>query len=118
MLELARTSNPGRWGSASLRDLVDDMLADDPEALEIASESGRWLGRGIALLVDALNPDVIALGALSSVLGDRIFVPLRKELEREALPQAVAACTVIPAKLGPAIGDVAALMAAIEGIRK
>jgi glucokinase len=114
MLGLAANQNPDRWGTASVSDVVDDMLADDPEALAVAEESGRWLGRGIALLVDAFNPDVIALGALSAVLGDRIFVPLQEELEREALPQAVAACRVQPAKLGSSIGDVAALMAAIN----
>ena len=113
MLGLAAARNPDRWGEASVRDLVNDMLVNDPEALEVAAESGRWLGRGIALLVDAFNPDVVALGALSAALGDRIFVPLREELEREALPQALAACRVIPAKLGSSIGDVAALMGAI-----
>ncbi|MFV1981069.1 MAG: ROK family protein, partial [Rhodothermia bacterium] len=116
MLGLARIKNPGRWGVSSVRGLVDDMLADDPEALEVTSEAGRWLGRGIALLVDAFNPDVVALGALSAVLGDRIFVPLREELEREALPQAVAACRIIPAKLGSSIGDVASLMGAINAM--
>jgi hypothetical protein len=34
-------------------------------------------------------------------------------LAQEALPQAVAACEVVPAKLGRRIGDVAALMAAL-----
>ncbi len=113
MLGLAAVKNPGRWGAATIRELVNDMLANDPDALDIAAESGRWLGRGIALLVDAFNPHVVALGALSAVLGDRIFIPLQEELEREALPKAVAACRVIPAKLGESIGDVAALMAGI-----
>jgi glucokinase len=114
MLGLAREKNPERWRDSSVRDLVDDMVANNPEALEVAAEAGRWLGRGIALLVDAFNPNVIALGALSTVLGDRIFVPLREELGREALSQAVAACTVLPARLGSSIGDVASLMAAIS----
>ena len=113
MLGLARRRNPERWADAAIRDLVGDMLDDDPEALAVAEEAGRWLGRGIALLVDALNPQVVALGALSAVLDHRIFVPLREELAREALPQAVAACSIVPAKLGTGIGDVASLMAAI-----
>jgi glucokinase len=113
MLGIARAKNPDRWQQASLRDLVGDMLADDPEALSVAAESAHWLGRGIALLLDAFNPDIVALGALSAVLGERIFVPLNEELAREALPQAVQACSVIPAELGSGIGDVASLMAAI-----
>ena len=116
MLGLARLRNPVRWQDATIRDLVSKMLADDPEALAVASEAGKWLGRGIALLVDAINPQIVALGALSAVLGDRIFVPLQRELEREALPQAVAACRILPAKLGSGIGDVASLMAAITRV--
>ena len=67
----------------------------------------------MALLVDTLNPQIIALGALAVVLGDRVLAPARRTLAQEALPQAVAACEVVPAKLGRRIGDVAALMAAL-----
>jgi hypothetical protein len=54
-----------------------------------------------------------ALGSLAVALGDRVLAPARRALAEEALPQAVAACEVIPAKLGNRIGDVAALMAAL-----
>ena len=48
----------------------------------------------------------------SEALGERIFAPARQALAEEALPQAVAACEILPAALGRNIGDVAALMAA------
>ena len=70
------------------------------------------MGQGIALLVDALNPELVVLGSLGVVLGERILGPARRMVEREALPQAAAACTIVPAALGARIGDVAALMAA------
>jgi hypothetical protein len=35
-------------------------------------------------------------------------------VELEALPQAAAACPIVPARLGARIGDVAALMAALS----
>jgi glucokinase len=88
------------------------MLADDDEALEIATEAGQWMGRGIALLVDALNPQVVVLGSLAVALGDRVLGPVRAVVAAEALPQAAAACEIVPAALGSRIGDVAALMAA------
>ncbi len=111
---------PGRWSRETpIRDLVDAMLADDRQALEVAAEAGKWMGRGMALLVDTLNPQIIALGSLAVVLGDRVLEPARRALAEEALPQAVAACEIVPAKLGKRIGDVAALMAALmdEAIR-
>jgi glucokinase len=71
------------------------------------------MGRGVALLIDALNPQVIVFGSLGVVLGDRILAPARNVIAEEALPQAAAACELMPAVLGRRIGDVAALMAAL-----
>jgi glucokinase len=114
MIELARLRFPQRWTErSSIRELVDAMLADDPDALTIARAAGEALGRGMALLVDALNPQVIVLGALAVVLGERFMEPARRVLAKEALPQALAACEIRAAVLGKGIGDVAALMAAI-----
>jgi glucokinase len=81
--------------------------------LQVASVAGKWLGRGLALLIDALNPQVIVLGSLAVVLQERILAPARQVVEEEALPQARAACEIIPSVLGNSIGDVAALMAAL-----
>ena len=89
------------------------MLADDPEAMKVADAAGHWMGRGLALLIDALNPQVIVFGSLGVVLGERILAPARRVIAKEALPQATAACELLPCALGSGIGDVAALMAAL-----
>jgi glucokinase len=94
--------------------LVEAMLADDAEALAVAAEAGRRMGAGLALLVDALNPQLIVLGSLGIVLGDRILRSAREVLAQEGLPQSVGACRIVPAKLGRRVGDVAALMAALS----
>ena len=114
LVELAALMFPRRWTQATaIREVVEAMLADDPEALAVAAEAGKWMGRGMALLVDTLNPQMIVLGSLAVALGDRVLEPARRALAEEALPQAVAACELVPAKLGKGIGDVAALMAAL-----
>jgi glucokinase len=116
LVNLASRMFPGRWSSQTqIREVVAAMLADDPQALDVAAEAGKWMGRGMALLVDTLNPQIIVLGSLAVALGDRVLAPARRALAEEALPQAVAACEVVPAKLGNRIGDVAALMAALTG---
>jgi len=114
LVELAAIMFPYRWRrSTPIREIVESMLADDADALAVAAEAGKWMGRGMALLVDTLNPQMIVLGSLAVVLGDRILTPARLALAEEALPQAVAVCEIVPATLGMRIGDVAALMAAI-----
>ena len=115
LVELAAQVNPVRWPqSTPIRTVVEAMLAGDAEALQVAEAAGHWMGRGLALLVDAFNPQVIVFGSLGVVLGERVLGPARTVLEAEALPQAVAACTLAPCALGSGIGDVAALMAVLR----
>jgi glucokinase len=112
---VARQMFPERWGAGtSIRELVDAMLADEPEALAVAAAAGTRMGQGLALLIDAFNPQLIVLGSLAVVLGERVLAAARRVVAQEALPQAVAACEIVPAQLGSRIGDVAALMAALS----
>jgi glucokinase len=114
LVELAAQMFPARWNPKTpIRDLVESMVANDPEALQVAAAAGKWMGRGLALLIDALNPQVIVFGSLGVALGERIFEPARSVIAEEALPQAAAACELVPSVLGRQIGDVAALMAAL-----
>jgi glucokinase len=111
---LAERLFPHHWpADTEIRDVVDAILADEPEALAVATEAGRRLGQGLALLIDALNPQVIVLGSLAAVLGERLLAPARRIVAAEALPQAAAACEILPSALGAHIGDVASLMAAL-----
>jgi glucokinase len=68
-------------------------------------------------LIDALNPQLIVLGTLAVVLGERVLRTARQVVAQEALAQAAAACEIVPALLGKRIGDVAALMAAVSDER-
>jgi glucokinase len=115
LIELATQMFPSRWTSQTpISALVHAMVENDPEALQVAEVAGTWMGRGLALLIDALNPQIIVFGSLGVVLGERIFAPARKVIAAEALPQAAAACELLPSALGKHIGDVAALMAALS----
>jgi glucokinase len=114
LVELAAEMFPARWTSETpIRALVEEITADDPEALRVAAVAGKWMGRGLALLIDALNPQAIVFGSLGVALGERVLAPARKVIAEEALPQAAAACELLPSVLGKRIGDVAALMAAL-----
>ncbi len=117
LLAVARRLEPGRWSpEARIRDIVDAALAGDPGALGAVEECGRWLGAGMAALVTVLNPRVIVVGSLAVVLGERLLGPARAVLARRAQPRAVAACEVVPSALGPRLGDVQSLMAALDAL--
>lgn len=117
MVKLAHGMYPGHWSETlTTRELVYAAQADDPFARAVIAKSGEWLGRGLAILVDTLNPQVIVLGSLGGALGDMFLEPARAVVLQECLPQPAAICRIVPSELGSRHGDVAALMAAISRI--
>jgi glucokinase len=95
------------------RDVGHAAQAGDAVALSILRSSGERLGQALAMLVDVLNPQRIVLGGLAWRMGESMMAPMRKMLAREALPQTLRACEIVPAALGEQIGDVAALCVAM-----
>ena len=94
--------------------VAEAALGGDSGARRVLAESGRWLGRGLAVLVDVLNPERIVIGSIYARCRRFLEPPMRAELEREALGPSAAACTVVPAGLGEAIGDCASLVLAMS----
>jgi glucokinase len=87
--------------------------AGDPVAYEIIKISAGYLGQGLAILIDILNPECIVIGSIYA-RNENLFKPLIYEvLQREAIPQALEVCTIKPAELGDSIGDYAALCVAV-----
>ena len=83
--------------------------AGDALAKSIYTECGEMLGRGLAVLVDILNPERIVLGSIYARSGHLLRDAMLRTLRDEALPLALEVCTVVPAELGDSIGDYAAL---------
>ena len=87
--------------------------AGDPVAYEIIRISSEYLGQGLAILIDILNPECIVIGSIYA-RNEILFKPLiDKVLQREAIPSALEVCSIRPAELGESIGDYAALCVAI-----
>jgi glucokinase len=85
----------------------------DPAALEIITISAEYLGHGLAILIDILNPECIVIGSIYE-RNEQLFKPLlEKVLQKEAIPSALDVCRIVPARLGDSIGDYAALCVAI-----
>ena len=113
LVKLARLRKPNHWPEPlTTRTLIQQALAGDADALAVVRESGENLGKGLAVLIDILNPEVIVLGSLAVALGELWLGPAREVVRREAIDILADACQIVPSQLGPAIGDVAAFMAA------
>ncbi len=115
LVKLAHLRQPQRWPeNTATRDIVGLALAGDADAVVLIKEMGTWLGKGLALLVDILNPQAIVVGTLGVVLGELLLSPARAVIQQEALPVAAHACRVVPAELGDRLSSLSALIAAID----
>ena len=108
----------GALESITSRDVGDAAEAGDPLACEVLAASGRFLGRGLALLIDILNPERIVIGSIFVRCRRFLQAAMDAEIASEALPGAARACTVVPARLGDSIGDYACLSVAVDGLEK
>jgi predicted NBD/HSP70 family sugar kinase len=97
---LRRAGHPPDAGREEVEAVLREAAAGSPEALEAVDAVGRWLGFGLAGLVNVFNPQVVVLGGLFSRLHPLVDARLGAELDRLALPQAREAIRVVPAALG------------------
>lgn len=97
---LRRAGRDPLTGSAGIAELLADADASDPSALAALLETGRWLGAGLAGLVNIFNPSRIALGGFYARVYPYVRDAAAAELERRAMgaPRAMVELTV--ARLG------------------
>lgn len=104
---------PGHTPDEITAALVGEAAAKgDALALRVWEETGRKLGRGLAILIDLINPERIVIGSIFLRQEALLRGPMEEEIAKEALSYSAAACRVVPAGLGEAIGDYAALSVA------
>ena len=100
-------------GSVSAKILSEQAAKGDLDALEIFASVGTYFGRGLSVLVDLLNPEVIVAGSIFTRCRQYIEPNMRKEMEKECLPASFARVRILPSMLGEKIGDYGAVVAAL-----
>lgn len=90
--------------------LVSDLAKQGDEACRrIYAKSGQMLGKGLAMIMDVLNPQVIVIGSVFTRSYELLWEYAKAEIEKEALPISAGVCQVRTSELGDLIGDYAAL---------
>ena len=93
--------------------VADAARAGDETALEVFRICGEALGKGLSVLIDILNPEVIVLGSIFVRCRDLLWPVAEAVIQKEALSASSGCCRVLPAGLGEHIGDYAAIATAI-----
>ena len=109
--------SPDKTDRITAKILAEKAQEGHRDALEIFRLCGTMLGRGLSILIDLLNPEAIVLGSIYTRVPDLLIPSMEEELNDQCLPQSRAACRILPAALGEALGDVASLTVAINGER-
>jgi glucokinase len=81
----------------------------DLVAREVVRETARFLGAGVANLLNVYNPDVVVLAGGVARAGEALFTPLRAEVRRRAFKPAVDAARIVPGVLPGTAGVVGAV---------
>lgn len=84
----------------------------NPRAAETVKTTARQLGRGLAVIVDILNPERIVIGSIFARQQEVLWPITGEVLRAEALTSSSSVCEVVPAQLGEQVGDYAALSVA------
>ncbi len=99
--------------NVTAKSVAQAAFAGDITALEIYNVCGEYLGRGLALLIDILNPEVIVIGSIYQRSSALLQKKMQELIKCEALTLSASVCEIRPAVLGDSIGDFAALGVAL-----
>jgi glucokinase len=118
---------------SSIRDMVEGeldritavtvyeaLVAGDPYAQEIMAETAKFLGAGVANLVNLLSPERVVLVGGVTRAGAHLLTPLRAEVRRRAFAWAANACQILLGELPDTAGVIGAagvFVAGSEGVR-
>ena len=93
--------------------IADAAEKGDKTAIEVYKTSGKYLGKGLSIIIDFINPEVIIIGSVFSRSRNLLWNSAKEVIEREALECSASCCEVKTAGLGEQIGDYAAIATAL-----
>jgi glucokinase len=89
--------------------VADAAFQGDQVAIDVYKTCAQYLGKGLSVLIDILNPELIILGSIYGRAKELIAPVMYEMIQQEAIPQSQKACRIVPPGLSENIGDMAAL---------
>lgn len=98
----------GRIEDITAATVYEAVVLGDPYANEVMKETAKFLGAGVANIINILNPEMVVIAGGVTRAGDHLFVPLRAEVRRRAFRSAEAACQIVSGQLPGTAGVIGA----------
>ncbi len=74
--------------------ITNAALKGDQLAVELLSETAYNIGRGIAILIHLINPEIIIISGRGAMAGNMMIAPIQQAITKYCIPR-LAACTEI-----------------------
>ena len=103
----------GNFDDITAQIVYDAAQKGDQVAGEIVRDTARYLGAGVANLLNIFNPDIVVIAGGVTAAGDALFVPLRAEVRRRAFSPAVRTVKIVAGEL-PGIAGVVGAVASFK----
>lgn len=88
--------------------VYEGAVLGDPYATEVMKDTAKFLGAGVANIINILNPEMVVISGGVTRAGDHLFQPLRAEVRRRAFRSAEESCRIVSAELPGTAGVVGA----------
>ena len=88
--------------------VYEAIVTGDVYAKEVMRETAKFLGTGLANLINLLNPDMIVISGGVTRAGEHLLEPLRAEVRRRAFRKGFETCEIVVSELGGMAGVVGA----------
>ena len=94
----------GNIAGLEAKDIFDAAKEGDAFSLDLVDYEAEYLAMGIANILNIINPETIVLGGGVALAGDILLDPLRKKLEKYALPVTLEDLKIVQGILGNEAG--------------
>ena len=85
------------------------MYEGDEFATAVYKKCAEYLGRGLSVIIDIINPEAIVIGSIFERNEEFFQKEIKDIIEKEALTDNAKSCKILSAELGDSIGDFASL---------
>ena len=72
-------------GYMELEDIIEAVHHGDNLAMEGVAEVGYKIGKGLAVAINLLNPELIVLGGMLSAIGESLLLPIKSSVMKYSL---------------------------------
>ena len=98
----------GKLEDVTAATVYEATVLGDAYATEVMKDTAKFLGAGVASIINILNPEVVVIAGGVTRAGDTLFEPLRAEVRKRAFKSAQECCRIVPAELPGTAGVIGA----------